>query len=212
MRVHLANTEKQHADASLLARLDVAHLPSGCATWPAWWTRPLSSSFEEIDIWENTNDLYGVAGISDIHTRSNCILRNPTQTGTLETEQCFAKANGNEGCRVNLKSTSGSASKSRSLAMERSFEQGGQGIRVWSWLLGQGPVSEADLSVRPDDWGVPAAHFPIQECDNSAFAEPHMLVSYREDVIARESFNKTASIRTDPRHESLRLLDQQYCT
>lgn len=130
-------------------------------------------------MYENVNGLFP-RGASIIHTRSTCHLRNATQTGKLELDSCSSTEDNTDGCRVNLQpsASAAGASAGMTIAMERNFGAGGKGVRTWYWPRGKEPKSARSTAkkVDPDQWGTPSASFPIQECEDSAFVEPHMLV------------------------------------
>ena len=54
------------------SRLKIAHLPTGCAVWPSFWTVTQNTSAwpvgGEIDIIENANDQYAY-NLASIHTQ-----------------------------------------------------------------------------------------------------------------------------------------------
>ncbi|KZV67886.1 glycoside hydrolase family 16 protein [Peniophora sp. CONT] len=80
--------------------IDVAHMPSGCATWPAWWTVSAAGPWPaggEIDIIEGVNR--GTQNLASLHTTSGCsVPHDRAQTGTTISTDCDAALNSNQGC------------------------------------------------------------------------------------------------------------------
>lgn len=163
-------------------RLNAAHVPTGCAVWPAFWTvtSDLSSypAGGEIDIAENTNDQYRGA-FSTLHTQQSCTIPSQisSQTGTILNTNCSALASGNQGCSTELPSNSwGSALNAAGggiYAMERSLGSTGNGIRVWFFANGSEPADLAagSTSVDTSTWGVPGANFDVADSCHSQFSE-----------------------------------------
>lgn len=163
--------------------LNVTHVPTGCATWPAFWT--VTEDLDnwpdggEIDIMENANDQYA-SNLVSVHTNTSCTI--PTsisdQTGTVAYSNCSAYAESNPGCRVEMNGTStptwGASLNSAGggiIAMERSFGTTGQGVRVWYFANSARSSLPSDLkagssSLNPDNWGTPNVHLPISSCYN----------------------------------------------
>jgi hypothetical protein len=92
-----------------LAILDSVHMPSGCGTWPAFWTVgpdwPING---EIDIVEGVNDYSN--NQATIHSNVGCSL--PPNVATLDISgsivsgtNCAAVQTGNEGCGVRANQT-----------------------------------------------------------------------------------------------------------
>lgn len=161
--------------------LNVTHVPTGCAVWPAFWTvtQDLGSwpAGGEIDIMESANDQYKDNLVS-LHTKSGCTIPSSiaSQSGTVQNTNCSAYADGNAGCGTLTDHTSnptwGSAMNSAGggvIAMERAFGTGGEGIRTWYFPNSAPDSLPSDLRwgssvVNPDGWGTPNAHFPVSSC------------------------------------------------
>lgn len=161
--------------------LNVTHIPTGCATWPAFWT--VTSNLDEwpiggeIDTLEGANDQY-TSNLVSAHTKSSCTIPSVVsdQSGTVAYTNCSAYFTGNPGCRVEMNGTStptwGAALNSAGggiVAMERSFGTTGQGVRVWYFANSAASSLPSDLkagssSLNPDNWGTPNAHLPISSC------------------------------------------------
>jgi hypothetical protein len=165
--------------------LNVAHVPTGCAVWPAFWT--VTSDLDnwpvggEIDIAENANDQYPGA-LSSLHTDSDCDIASsiPAQTGSVQAQNCSAHADGNPGCRVELPSTNPAswgaalnAAGGGTYAMERSMGSTGNGVRVWFWANGTEPadLASSSQSVDTSTWGKPGADFDVADSCHSQFGQ-----------------------------------------
>lgn len=171
--------------------LNVTHVPTGCATWPAFWTvtEDLDSwpNGGEIDIMENANDQYA-GNLASIHTNTSCTIPSTisSESGTVAYTNCSAFAPSNPGCRVEMNGTStptwGSALNKAGggiIAMERSFGTTGSGVRVWYFPNSSPNSLPSDLkngstTVSPDNWGTPSAHFPVAYCYNDF--GPHKII------------------------------------
>ena len=156
----------------------VNHVPTGCSTWPAFWT--VTENLDgwpvggEIDIMENANDEYAFNLVS-AHTKSSCIA-NPssaTQLGSTYSTNCSAYTPANEGCRGEMRNgpapTWGDALNRAGggvIAMERSFGRNGKGVRVWYFPKGKVPsdLTASSTAVNPANWGTPGVHLPISKC------------------------------------------------
>ncbi|VDB87411.1 unnamed protein product [Peniophora sp. CBMAI 1063] len=80
--------------------IDVTHMPTGCATWPAWWTVSAAGPWPsggEIDIIEGVN--LGTENLASLHTTAGCSMpHDRAQTGTTISTDCDAALNSNQGC------------------------------------------------------------------------------------------------------------------
>ncbi|KAJ9104230.1 hypothetical protein QFC19_004047 [Naganishia cerealis] len=143
--------------------LDLAHMPVGCGTWPAYWTTTEHGwpAGGEIDILEGANALPVInstawtattnlkspslntlppnADTSSLHTSSGCFLSASNQSGTIKTTACDAKIDNNIGCGIEY-----SNATSPSLGLQFNQQNGGWyvmwrdvqgsgGIYIWFW-------------------------------------------------------------------------------
>ncbi|UZJ56678.1 hypothetical protein CBS101457_005998 [Exobasidium rhododendri] len=177
-------SKKSYSDGVYV--LNVAHVPTGCSVWPAFWTVtddldswPIGG---EIDITENANDQFPGA-LSSLHTSSSCTIPSTisAQTGTVQYTNCSAYTEGNSGCRSELSSSSWGTTLNNAgggtFAMERSLGTTGNGVRVWFWTKGNEPtdLASGSSSVNPDSWGSPGADFDVASSCNADFG-PHNIV------------------------------------
>lgn len=164
--------------------LKVKHVPTGCATWPAFWTLTWNMSQwpvgGEIDILENANDQFDY-NLASLHVNDkNCKLSksNKEQRSTVVFDECYAHNKEAAGCRIAMNGTKTVTTWGEKLnnmgggiiAMERNFNKGGKGIRMWFWDPKSNipdDVKEIGDSVNPDKWGPPIAIFDVMSCKDS---------------------------------------------
>ncbi|WFD32327.1 hypothetical protein MSPP1_003372 [Malassezia sp. CBS 17886] len=177
-------SKKAYGDAVVL--LEVSHVPTGCAVWPAFWT--VTSDLDqwpkggEIDIMENVNDQYAY-NLASVHVQNDCMVSG-NQTGTTVFNNCNAYANDQSGCRIAMNQTGvetwGSKFNSKGggvVAMQRDFSAGGPGVRMWIWDKGGAlppDVAKPGKRVDPNGWGTPMASFGLQSCADQF--GPHNIV------------------------------------
>ncbi|KAL6235639.1 hypothetical protein BDW75DRAFT_250711 [Aspergillus navahoensis] len=97
--VRLSSTQTYHHGLFII---DLAHMPTGCGTWPAFWILgPDWPNGGEIDIIENVN--VETNNHMTLHTSDGCTIDSSGFTGTLLTSNCFINAAGqanNAGCGI----------------------------------------------------------------------------------------------------------------
>ncbi|KAI0308543.1 concanavalin A-like lectin/glucanase domain-containing protein, partial [Amylostereum chailletii] len=80
--------------------LDLAHMPQGCATWPAFWTVTAAGPWPhggEIDIIEGVH--MATQNRASLHTLPGCTMASDrAQTGTTISTDCNTATNYNTGC------------------------------------------------------------------------------------------------------------------
>lgn len=93
-----------------LVIMDSVHMPTGCATWPAFWSNgPNWPAGGEIDIVEGVNDYTN--NQATIHTNPGCSLTssNPSSLGITGSvvggTNCAALQTGNQGCGIRASQT-----------------------------------------------------------------------------------------------------------
>lgn len=163
--------------------LKAKHVPTGCATWPAFWTLTWNMTNwpggGEIDILENANDQYPY-NLASLHVADkNCKISksNNEQHSTVVFDSCYAHNKEQSGCRVAMKGTDtvtwGDKLNKMGggiVAMERNFNKGGKGIRMWFWDSKSDvpdDVKNIGDSVNPDKWGDPISVFDVMSCKDS---------------------------------------------
>jgi len=167
--------ESRAAYGESLSILDMRHMPWGCGTWPAFWTKSAAGPWPnggEIDIIEGVN--LNTANQATLHTTPNCtqcVL--PLQTGNSLTYDCDASIDNNAGCGVQF-------TQPNSYGRDFNANGGGYyimqlsrdvGIRIW---FKQREDIEINLWKRDGNerlcvdlatWGLPDAAFTWDQCD-----------------------------------------------
>ncbi|EIW83244.1 glycoside hydrolase family 16 protein [Coniophora puteana RWD-64-598 SS2] len=165
--------------------LDLAHMPAGCATWPAFWTISQEGPWPlggEIDIIENVND--ADENLSSLHTTGSCSMpQERSQGGETVSTDCDASVNTNQGCGTTTK-------KSNSFGTGFNVAGGGHyvlqksdtGIRTWFFPRDDqrfpAELAYGAQTVHPGpDWGTPDAFFPMGgNCDYGQHFNAHAIV------------------------------------
>ena len=153
---------------------DIAHMPTGCGTWPALWTLSQGAaqgtetwpSGGEIDIIEGVNNATG--NHATLHTGPGVTINNGTGTtmsGTVVTSNCDINAQGqdqNAGCSVADNDTF-------SFGAGFNTNNGGVYAMEWTtnliklWFFPRGSIPNDIATDTPDPtssgWGTPRAVF-----------------------------------------------------
>jgi len=153
--------------------MDLTHMPTGCGTWPAWWTvGPNWPTEGEIDIIEGVNKQS--TDQSTLHTNAGCVMThdNVSMTGRWVSRNCL----GNNGCGIQAAANSYGAP----------FNSAGGGVFVAEWTptfirmfyfpRNKIPDDVNGNSPNPDSWGLPYAYFALgSECPASHFKD-HVII------------------------------------
>ncbi|WWC66727.1 uncharacterized protein I206_100632 [Kwoniella pini CBS 10737] len=161
--------------------LDLLHMPSGCGTWPAFWTSTIGHWPEggEIDIMEGVDGKGTNQGT--LHTTSGCTMpSNVDETGQQLKTDCAVQGANNEGCGVKDKrqdSFGPAFNKDNGgwYAMQRS----NSGIKMWFWPRDGHPpadVKTGPANIDPSKWGKPFANFPSTHCDMKQHFGKHRII------------------------------------
>eukprot|EP00727_Mastigamoeba_balamuthi_P001258 m51a1_g11129 putative endo- -beta-glucanase (465) ;mRNA; r:147544-149090 len=170
--------------------LDLNHMPTGCATWPAFWMfGPNWPNSGEIDIIENVHK--STANMVTLHTKEGCdqagqplsAFQGHWSTATPQgapADNCWVGAKdqyGNQGCSIVVPdNTYGAALNKRGGGVWAALWTNEQ-IAVWFWPHGQVP---ADLNNNPNPagWGKPYAKFALGgNCPSSFFANLKIVIN-----------------------------------
>ncbi|KAF7980782.1 hypothetical protein HWV62_36845 [Athelia sp. TMB] len=165
--------------------LDLAHMPEGCATWPAFWTISQAGPWPnggEIDIIEGVN--LQPSNLVSLHTTGNCSMpQSRIQTGSTVSPNCDASLNNNQGCGTQLTSPNSFGSSFNAAGggwyvMQKSVSAG---INVWFWSRDDASVPAAVRKggdwVAPDaTWGCPGAAFGNVTCDYESHFNAHSII------------------------------------
>ncbi|KAI0294921.1 concanavalin A-like lectin/glucanase domain-containing protein [Russula brevipes] len=181
------SSENAYDDAMFV--LDLQHMPTGCATWPAFWTLSKAGPWPnggEIDIIEGTSTLLNQA---TLHTTPGCTMppddQRP-QAGSTANTNCDTSINFNAGCGVSFPkdvSSYGPAFNYKDGGHYVMLKSRNIGVQVWFWPRGSPRIPKDVLgggSLTPDDvtWGRPAANFPMKQgsCDYDSHFNAHRMV------------------------------------
>lgn len=155
--------------------MDSVHMPTGCGTWPAFWTDgPNWPAGGEIDIVEGVNTY--TANQATLHTNPGCTIASSDTsvlniTGTLiDGTDCAAADTGNAGCgvRATQSNTFGSAFNSNGGGVY-AMEWTNDGIKVFFFPRSSIPSDITAGAPLPDTWGKPMASWPASTCNATQF-------------------------------------------
>ncbi|KAJ7287593.1 glycoside hydrolase family 16 protein [Mycena rebaudengoi] len=178
-------TSKAAYETSVMV-LNLWHMPTGCGTWPAWWSLSKAGPWPhggEVDMIEGVNK--NENNLASMHTAPNCTMsQQRNQRGHTVSTNCDATVNYNQGCGVSFDDKPNSFGKGFNnhgggwYAVERSATCG---VSIWFWSRNDPsvPIEVKDglSTVNPDPgmWGMPQASFPVDTCDQSRF-DAHQVV------------------------------------
>ena len=163
-----------------LVILDLAHMPAGCGTWPAFWTvGPNWPNAGELDIIEGANSQ--ATNSMALHTGPGCsAVQNGNFSGYIQTPNCDVNAPGqpyNAGCAIRSSNPGSYGS---------GFNQGQGGvyatewssdhISIWFFPRGAIPADMSSASPDPSNWGQPVASYGSGSCDIDQFFNNNLLV------------------------------------
>ncbi|KAF2035926.1 hypothetical protein EK21DRAFT_53156 [Setomelanomma holmii] len=171
---------KKTYDQGLIV-LDLAHMPFGCGTWPAFWTLgPNWPTGGEIDILEGVNE-YTNNGMT-LHTGPGCSIGSDTTafSGSVTTSNCDVAAEGqskNVGCSIESPSKqSYGAGLNQNGGGVYAMEWNSDAISVYFFPRGSIPADALGDSPDTSGWGKPAAKF-AGACDiDQRFAAQQIII------------------------------------
>lgn len=184
------SSKKQYGYSMII--LDVRHMPTGCGTWPAFWTNSNNNTWPtggEIDIIEGVNDQGPNASVLHTSTDHACTQSDSSMDdrGQLVSEKCTSSVGDGAGCRVNSDSAKSYGPELNAVgggwyAMERTS----QFVNVWFWARDDDSVPDDvqnaatlkdSAKVNPDAWGQPQANFVSgNTCDLDAAFKPQNII------------------------------------
>jgi len=166
---------------------DLQHMPTGCATWPAFWTvGPGWPNAGEIDIIEGINVDSSVH--TTLHTNNGCTMAGEStslftgkwaQDAHGPANNCYVNAPGqsaNQGCSINgLPNTYGAPFNAQGGGVYVT-EWNSTLIRMYFFPRGSIPADITSGHPVPDSWGVPYAFFTLgSQCPANHFHD-HVVV------------------------------------
>lgn len=162
--------------------LDAVHAPTGCATWPAFWTNGDNwPNNGEIDIMEGVNDL--TVNQASIHTAPGCHISDSeaanNATGTLVGgSDCASAESNNGGCgqqATSLSNTYGPPFNSNNGGVYAMLWDE-SGITVHFFQRQQIPDDILSQLPQPQNWGLPFASWPATSCNPFQFFQQHSII------------------------------------
>ncbi|GAA5878614.1 hypothetical protein JCM16303_002144 [Sporobolomyces ruberrimus] len=148
---------------------DIAMMPFGCSTWPAWWTHgPDWPNGGEIDIIEGVNNQPENAitlHVSDSDCKQDSSV-DITGKAIPENNDCNANVKSNQGCsyqEVADASYGEPFNKAGGGVLVTSFTK--DSIDVWFWSRPDIPENIQKGSPDSSTWGKPTAKWPTKTCD-----------------------------------------------
>jgi hypothetical protein len=167
-----------------LILIDLTHMPTGCGTWPAFWTvGPNWPNGGEIDIIEGVD--VQTAVLTTLHTSNGCDMGSePTSdfTGHWGTgsqgnpaDNCYISAGdqySNQGCSIIGASNSyGAPFNSANGGVFATYWVPSNGISMWYWTRNAIPADIKSGNPNPSGWGKPYAFFMFgSNCPSSHFS------------------------------------------
>ncbi|KAF2416327.1 putative endo-1,3(4)-beta-glucanase [Tothia fuscella] len=142
--------------------LDLSHMPTGCGTWPAFWTLgPNWPTNGEIDIIEGVN--LDQVNHMTLHSTPNCTIAGSGMIGRLETNNCAYYPGHNVGCGISAPPASNSYGDPFNLNGGGVYatEWTSANIKVWFFPRGSVPDTIVNSDASPDitQFGLPTAIF-----------------------------------------------------
>ncbi|CAL1696723.1 unnamed protein product [Somion occarium] len=165
-----------------LVIMDSVHMPTGCGTWPAFWSNgPNWPAGGEIDIVEGVNDYTN--NQATIHTNPGCTVPTTNSsvlaiTGTLVGgTNCAAAQTGNQGCGVRaVQSNSFGSTFNNNGGGVYAMQWDNNGISVFFFPRNSIPSDVSSGKPQPNNWGQPMAHWPASGCDPFKFFYTHSAI------------------------------------
>ncbi|KAG6837902.1 hypothetical protein H0H93_013055 [Arthromyces matolae] len=162
-----------------LVVMSAVHMPTGCGTWPAFWTNgPNWPAGGEIDIVEAVNDYTN--NQMTIHTNPGCTL--PTSSSStlgisglvIGGTDCAAITTGNQGCGIRANSSvSFGAGFNNNGGGTYAMQWDSTGIMIYFFPKGSEPKDLLNDNPLPSTWGPAMARWPASNCNPYQFFNNH---------------------------------------
>ncbi|KAF8349821.1 glycoside hydrolase family 16 protein, partial [Amanita rubescens] len=162
--------------------MDAVHMPTGCGTWPAFWTNgPTWPITGEIDIIEGVNNYTN--NQATVHTNVGCTIASSNSsalsiTGTvIGGTNCAAYETGNEGCgiRAGTDNSFGAAFNANGGGVY-AMRWDSTGVSVYYFTRGSIPADITAGAPNPSRWGTPQAMWPAATCNPFTFFQNHSAI------------------------------------
>ncbi|TFK92998.1 glycoside hydrolase family 16 protein [Polyporus arcularius HHB13444] len=165
-----------------LVLLDAVHMPTGCGTWPAFWSNgPNWPAGGEIDIVEGVNDYSN--NQATIHTSHGCTIPSSSSSSlgisgnVVGGTNCAAAETGNAGCGMTAtqQNTYGAGFNNNGGGVY-AMQWVDSGISVWFFPRNNIPSDITSGAPLSDKWGMPMAFWPSSGCDAFKFFDSHSAI------------------------------------
>ncbi|KAI0700408.1 concanavalin A-like lectin/glucanase domain-containing protein [Cytidiella melzeri] len=165
-----------------LVIMDSVHMPTGCGTWPAFWSNgPNWPVGGEIDIVEGVNNYTN--NQATIHTNPGCNIDSSSSstlgiTGNIVGgTNCAAAETGNQGCGVRAIQTNSFGAAFNDIgggvyAMKWDTD----GIAIYFFPRSSIPSDITANAPQPQSWGQPTAFWPAAGCNPFEFFNDHSAI------------------------------------
>ncbi|KZT42799.1 hypothetical protein SISSUDRAFT_979643 [Sistotremastrum suecicum HHB10207 ss-3] len=164
-----------------LVIMDAVHMPTGCGTWPAFWSNGPGTWPQngEIDIVEGVNDY--IENQSTVHTRPGCSIApsySSQSTAQLVGEMdCAVVDTNNQGCGMrNPSNVSYGAPFNSNGGGVYAMLWDNTGIAVYFFPRNGIPGDITSGQPNPASWPLPAAKWPAAQCPPYTFFEDHSAI------------------------------------
>jgi len=162
--------------AGTLFIMDLNHMPTGCATWPAWWlVGPNWPNNGEIDIIEGVNQ--ATVDQSTLHSNGGCSINEST---SLFTGHWAGGTNcqGNTGCGIVAGGGSYGAPFNSAGGGVFACEWTNQRIQMFYFGRNNIPADVNSNTPNPAGWGKPFAYFTLgAACPATHFQKQTMVIN-----------------------------------
>ncbi|THU91658.1 hypothetical protein K435DRAFT_673740 [Dendrothele bispora CBS 962.96] len=174
-------TTNSHYDQGMFI-LDAVHMPTGCGSWPAWWTNgPNWPAGGEIDIIEGVNDYTN--NQATIHTNPGCTITSDKSnllgiTGNvIGGTNCAAAETNNQGCGIRSSSSvSYGAAFNGNGGGVYAMTLNSTGVAIYFFPRGSVPKDIDAGTPLPALWGQPMAMWGASGCDPSKFFSQQSMI------------------------------------
>ncbi|KAF8315336.1 hypothetical protein DL93DRAFT_2057199 [Clavulina sp. PMI_390] len=166
---------------------DILHMPTGLATWPAFWTVGQNwPNHGEIDIIETVNT--NTQNQMTLHTASGCTIDTSSTAPTGFKVSAIASSLGSTTCGSSKSSNSGCAfidSDKASAGAPFNAAGGGvfamewtsNGLKIWFFPRGSEPSDIASQNPNPNNWSTTyqKAAWSSHTCDTKKYFQQHAI-------------------------------------
>ncbi|EJT98851.1 hypothetical protein DACRYDRAFT_23984 [Dacryopinax primogenitus] len=161
---------------------DIAHMPTGCGTWPAFWSNgPNWPAGGEIDIIEGVSD--ATHNTASIHTNPGCTI--PTNYGASgvpalagsEGYNCAAEETNDSGCGLTDNTPNNFGEPFNNVGGGVfAMKWDSTGIAVYFWSRPNVPQDITSSLPNPASWPEPIGAWPASQCNPYQFFSQNVAI------------------------------------